>query len=442
LQDGPVHRNWWGTAVALALAAAAVAAGSASAATPAGELGTPIACDPHGLYFDENPADAIQGPGVITSFLASSPGPGLSLDFVVTDPFGRKMVLGATGPQTFTAAAGVMESFPAAIPVQGGEAIGVWAGPTGTPCRLNTAGSGEDGFTNPPQPGDSMHPPYAGVSGSPDAIAIVEPDVDGDGFGDETQDKCPGVRGSLEGCPKADLSITKTASASTVRVAQNVTYTLTAGNAGPDAAPGVVVSDALPSGTTLVSAAASAGSCSSGSTVSCDVGTLASGASATVTIVVRMDTSGSKMDTATVDSAPVDQGAGRVSGAGDANPANNAAAATTLVIGPPGVSRVWQSAGKWREGRRPGAGGRGTIFEFSLDQAARVRLDFTQSVHRRTVVRGTLHIAGHAGVNRVRFRGWLSRTARLRAGSYTLVITATTPGVGSTSRKLRFTIVR
>jgi hypothetical protein len=31
--------------------------------------------------------------------------------------------------------------------------------------------------------------------------AIVEPDADHDTFGDETQDKCVGVAGPLDGCP-------------------------------------------------------------------------------------------------------------------------------------------------------------------------------------------------------------------------------------------------
>jgi hypothetical protein len=33
--------------------------------------------------------------------------------------------------------------------------------------------------------------------------ATVEPDADGDGFGDETQDKCPGVSAPIDGCPPA-----------------------------------------------------------------------------------------------------------------------------------------------------------------------------------------------------------------------------------------------
>ena len=31
--------------------------------------------------------------------------------------------------------------------------------------------------------------------------ALVEPDADQDGFGDETQDQCPGVAGTVDGCP-------------------------------------------------------------------------------------------------------------------------------------------------------------------------------------------------------------------------------------------------
>ena len=105
----------------------------------------------------------------------------------------------------------------------------------------------------------------------------------------------------------------------------------------------------------------------------------------------------------------------------------------------------------------------GTTFRYSLDKAAAVRFDFTKAVrgryvngkcvarnshnkHRhackRSVIRGTLHFAGHAGVNTVKFFGWLSRSRKLKPGKYTLVITATTPGVGSTSQKLSFTVAR
>jgi hypothetical protein len=103
----------------------------------------------------------------------------------------------------------------------------------------------------------------------------------------------------------------------------------------------------------------------------------------------------------------------------------------------------------------------GTTFNYRLDGAASVRFDFTQPARGRTVKgkcvpaskrnrrkpgcslpRGSLTFAGHAGLNAVRFNGWLSRTKKLKPDKYTLVITATTPGVGVTSRALRFKIVR
>jgi len=105
----------------------------------------------------------------------------------------------------------------------------------------------------------------------------------------------------------------------------------------------------------------------------------------------------------------------------------------------------------------------GTTFSYTLDRTATVRFDFTQPgpgrkvntrcvtpnrrnkrKHKciRTVIRGSLSFAGHVGVNTVKFYGWLSRHRKLKPGKYTLVITATTPGAGSTSQKLKFTIVR
>ena len=52
---------------------------------------------------------------------------------------------------------------------------------------------------------------------------------------------------------------------------------------------------------------------------------------------------------------------------------------------------------------------------------------------------GSLRFAGHTGLNRVRFACWLSPTKKLGPGSYTLVMTAITADVGSTSQRLTFT---
>jgi uncharacterized repeat protein (TIGR01451 family) len=91
----------------------------------------------------------------------------------------------------------------------------------------------------------------------------------------------------------SDLSVTISASPEPVRSGSNLTYTVTATNAGPDAAGNIVVTIQVPAGTTFVAAESTQGTCElppvgSGGEVSCLVGTLASGATATLTVTVRV----------------------------------------------------------------------------------------------------------------------------------------------------------
>ena len=99
--------------------------------------------------------------------------------------------------------------------------------------------------------------------------------------------------------PTADLSITKTGPA-TAQNGGTITYTLSVSNAGPFDAHNVTVDDPLPAGETLVSATPSQGSCSG--TVTCDLGTVANGGAATISIVASVTAScGSTLtNTATV----------------------------------------------------------------------------------------------------------------------------------------------
>ncbi len=85
--------------------------------------------------------------------------------------------------------------------------------------------------------------------------------------------------------PIADLSIAKTGP-SQVTVGQNVEYTITVTNSGPQDASNVVVTDVIPTGTTFVSATASQGSCSGTTTVVCNLGAIANGGTATISLIV------------------------------------------------------------------------------------------------------------------------------------------------------------
>jgi uncharacterized repeat protein (TIGR01451 family) len=118
----------------------------------------------------------------------------------------------------------------------------------------------------------------------------------------------------------ADLSIAKTDSPDPVRVGQNLTYSLAVHNAGPDSAASVQVSDTLPTGVTYVSATSTAGSCTGTSTISCLLGTLASGADETVTIIVTPTATGTLSNAGTVSSTTADPAT-----------ANNSSTAATTV---------------------------------------------------------------------------------------------------------------
>lgn len=87
----------------------------------------------------------------------------------------------------------------------------------------------------------------------------------------------------------ADLAITKTASQDSVKIGDTFSYELKVTNHGPSKATSVALSDEIPAGLSFVSADPGCVFEPVSGTVGCDLGTLASGASATVTITVLVD---------------------------------------------------------------------------------------------------------------------------------------------------------
>jgi uncharacterized repeat protein (TIGR01451 family) len=145
----------------------------------------------------------------------------------------------------------------------------------------------------------------------------------------------------------ADLSIVKTASPSPATVGSPLTYTLSVTNNGPSDATGVVVNDSLLAGLSFVSSSASQGTCSGTSTVSCNLGALANGASATVTIVVTPTQVGGVSNTATVTANESDPAAGNNSATivttilpSSGAPQFTSANATTFVVKTPNTFTV------------------------------------------------------------------------------------------------------
>jgi uncharacterized repeat protein (TIGR01451 family) len=92
--------------------------------------------------------------------------------------------------------------------------------------------------------------------------------------------------------PLADLSTTLVESPSPVPHGTNLKYTVKVVNKGPDIAINTIVSDATPAGTGFVTFSTTSGSCTTPplgamGTLSCKVGNLARGATATVTMTVK-----------------------------------------------------------------------------------------------------------------------------------------------------------
>ena len=98
--------------------------------------------------------------------------------------------------------------------------------------------------------------------------------------------------------PATDLAISKSASPDPVLVGSNLTYTIVVTNLGPFMATSVTLTDALPSSLTFVSA--SSGCSPVGNVVVCDLGSLASGASTTVTVIATAPAAAIITNTASV----------------------------------------------------------------------------------------------------------------------------------------------
>jgi uncharacterized repeat protein (TIGR01451 family) len=118
----------------------------------------------------------------------------------------------------------------------------------------------------------------------------------------------------------ADLVVTHSVDQTTLNLGDTATFTIAVKNTGPSTATSVSLSDALPAGTTLLSATTSQGTCINGNPVTCAIGTLASGANATITVKLRLDTGASATFTSTAKATATEY---------EPTPADNTASAAT-----------------------------------------------------------------------------------------------------------------
>jgi uncharacterized repeat protein (TIGR01451 family) len=236
---------------------------------------------------------------------------GSSSTGTVGQPFTYQIVVANSGPGPATGVV-LSESVPdgvslvSATPSQGS------CGPTKQfSCQLGSINAGTQATVTV-----VVTPTRAGTFSNLAAVTGNEPDPNPNNNAETASASATG---------EADLAITKAQSSPTLQVGQAMTYTLTVRNNGPGVATGVTVTDAVPTTRgTLESVSASQGSCSGTTRLTCALGTLNVGASATITLVVRTTSAGAMPNAADVTATERDP-----------NVDNNTATIGAIVTRPP-----------------------------------------------------------------------------------------------------------
>ncbi|MEA2495317.1 MAG: hypothetical protein QOJ29_3228 [Thermoleophilaceae bacterium] len=302
-----------GAVLVVALAGLTIAPG-AQASTTLGQLFTPTASTTATVGqtgVTSGQSYTLPSDGVITgwAFYADSGGAQVKLKAVRPIEGDQYTVVGESELQTV--AASQQQQFATRLPVKAGDLIG-----TSAASGKSVAYTGAQGDTVVLTPGDQ--PPgtsggFSNVQGiRVDVTATVEPDVDGDGYGDETQDLCP-TDPSLQTQCTANLTMNASVEKRVTSPGSMIAFGLTVHNSGPSAAAGVqVVAELSPE---LVLAGTDGGVCTGGQTVTCDLGDVPKDGDAVLRVVATAKTTGpatiaARARSSTADPDQSDNGAG------------------------------------------------------------------------------------------------------------------------------------
>jgi hypothetical protein len=153
----------------------------------------------------------IPEPGVITQWRSRvAPAPGAVALQVLREsqPSAAFEVVAESDPETVDAPE--VNRFFTRVPVAGGELIGLRTEGGFAYCADTSAGEGLARFERSPapRPGDGSVAYAAGPEGGLNVEAVLEPDVDRDGYGDETQDGCPADAQRHDECVDPAVRIT------------------------------------------------------------------------------------------------------------------------------------------------------------------------------------------------------------------------------------------
>ena len=208
------------TALASVSIVAAVAAPSVASAsvTIGGDIavtGAPIQCDPGGGTVCELAQLSLAGAqteapfnGVVVRWRVNGASGPLALR-VLRAAVGFNHTFVSTSGLATPATTGVA-TFPTRQPINAGDHVGIEVGPSSKVSSSAPSPAGASAAVWPATPDGSAAAPL--VTG--DAVfaynADVEPDADGDGFGDETQDQCPANASTPGPCPLGTAPATDT----------------------------------------------------------------------------------------------------------------------------------------------------------------------------------------------------------------------------------------
>ncbi len=142
-------------------------------------------------------------------FEARETPPGFYTQLFVVKPAGENQFNVVGKSESGLLSVNTVNNFPARIPVQAGDLLGL-AGSFAPYCRTNDPVDKTADFTGVPPIGST--PTTEKFEGFQVPVtAKIEPDVDGDGYGDETQDKCPQSAAYQTACPVVTLGGTPVA---------------------------------------------------------------------------------------------------------------------------------------------------------------------------------------------------------------------------------------
>ncbi len=305
----PAVRRVWTTPVAVAVvvtclwgapgASAAMTFGATSlAATPAVGSACPAA---QAVCTSLLAATAAQSPsdGVIVAWrIRAASAAALALQVARDGVSGWKAL--RRGDVEQVQGTGAAETFTTRLAVAKGDAIGLTGG--AVPDALDATVAGPvDVLSGDFLPADAARPADTALTQGLLLQAVLEPDADKDGYGDETQDACPAEPAvHVTPCHVA-LRVTLASAPQYAVIDQTVAHVYRVTNSGPSAAAGVVA-DVGTVGR-LSSLGSSAGSCT-GST--CRLGTLKAGDSVEVTAGVALGTTGALTSAIAVSSDSTD----------------------------------------------------------------------------------------------------------------------------------------